>query len=176
MEAGTYLVDCVGLESHYFHVCFNCYCDESVISLAPRFKIEVQVEDNTDDVPLILFHPLVDEIIEKVILKSVVQLLKENSSSDVEEVMFHVDLDKLIEKMFAFKIEITTYNLTNFDEMYLVTNMTDDESIINELKEKMKISVVFFISIHDSYLYIYIYIIFNSIIIFLILSFVSGKR
>ncbi|MFS7930905.1 hypothetical protein Hanom_Chr04g00349751 [Helianthus anomalus] len=41
--------------------------------------------------------------------------------------------------MFAFKIEITNYNLTNFDEMYFVTNMTDDEVIINELKEKMKI-------------------------------------
>ncbi|MFS7997462.1 hypothetical protein Hanom_Chr12g01142081 [Helianthus anomalus] len=141
-----------------------------------RFKIKVQVEDNIDDVPLILFHPLADKIIEKDVLNSAAQLLKENSSSDVEEVMFHVDLDKLIGKMFAFKIEITTYNMTNFDEMYLVTNMTDDESIINELKEKMKITEVFFISIHDSYLYIYIYIIFNSIIIFLILSFVSGKR
>ncbi|MFS7912069.1 hypothetical protein Hanom_Chr02g00125511 [Helianthus anomalus] len=54
--------------------------------------------------------------------------------------MFLVDLNKLIGKMFAFKIEITTYNLTNFDEMYVVTNMTDDESIINELKEKIKIT------------------------------------
>ncbi|MFS7988819.1 hypothetical protein Hanom_Chr11g01039341 [Helianthus anomalus] len=44
--------------------------------------------------------------------------------------------------MFAFKIEITNYNLTNFDEMYFVTNMTDDEVIINELKEKMKITEV----------------------------------
>ncbi|MFS7918472.1 hypothetical protein Hanom_Chr03g00201501 [Helianthus anomalus] len=54
--------------------------------------------------------------------------------------MFPVDLKKLIGKMFVFKIEITTYNLTNFDEMYFVTNLTDDESIINELKEKMKIA------------------------------------
>ncbi|MFS7955300.1 hypothetical protein Hanom_Chr07g00641061 [Helianthus anomalus] len=92
-----------------------------------RFKIKVQVEDNSDDVPLILFHPLVDGIIEKV---------------DVEEVIFPVDLNKLTGKMFAFKIEITNYNLTNFDEMYFVTNMTDDEVIINELKEKMKITEV----------------------------------
>ncbi|MFS8022679.1 hypothetical protein Hanom_Chr16g01442341 [Helianthus anomalus] len=56
--------------------------------------------------------------------------------------MFPVDLSKLIGNMFAFKIEITTYNLTNFDEMYFVTNLTDDESIINELKEKKKITEV----------------------------------
>ncbi|MFS7924854.1 hypothetical protein Hanom_Chr03g00277511 [Helianthus anomalus] len=59
---------------------------------------------------------------------------------DVEEVTFPVDLNKLIGKMFAFKIEITTYNLTNFDEMYVVTNMIDDELIVNELKEKKKIT------------------------------------
>ncbi|MFS7984164.1 putative malate dehydrogenase [Helianthus anomalus] len=64
----------------------------------------------------------------------------ENSILDVEEVIFPLNLNKLIGKMFAFIIEITTYNLTNFDEMYVVTNMTDDESIINELKEKMNIT------------------------------------
>ena len=45
-----------------------------------RFKIKVQVEDNSDDVPLILFHPLVDEIIEKVVLKSAEQLFQENTT------------------------------------------------------------------------------------------------
>ncbi|MFS7930906.1 hypothetical protein Hanom_Chr04g00349761 [Helianthus anomalus] len=60
-----------------------------------RFKIKVQVEDNSDDVPLILFHPLVDEINEKVVLKSAEQLFQENTTPDVEEVMFPVDLNKL---------------------------------------------------------------------------------
>ncbi|MFS7902909.1 hypothetical protein Hanom_Chr01g00017001 [Helianthus anomalus] len=91
------------------------------------------------------------KLLKKVILKSAEQLLQENTTPDVEKVMFPVDLNKLIGKMFAFKFEITTYNLTNFDEMYVVTKMTDDESIINELKEKMKITEVFFIKIDDSY-------------------------
>ncbi|XP_021975344.1 uncharacterized protein LOC110870471 [Helianthus annuus] len=141
-EASTDFIDCVSLEEHFFHVCKNPDCDESVIYPVPRFKIKVQVEDNSDDVPLILFHPLVDEIIEKVVLKSAEQLFQENTTPDVEEVMFPVDLNKLTGKMFAFKIEITNYNLTNFDEMYFVTNMTDDEVIINELKEQMKITEV----------------------------------
>ncbi|MFS7908181.1 hypothetical protein Hanom_Chr01g00080181 [Helianthus anomalus] len=77
-----------------------------------RFKIKVQVEDISDDVPIILFHPPTDEIIEKVVLKSADKMLK--------KVSFPVDLNKFIGKMFAFKIEITTYNMTNFDEMYLL--------------------------------------------------------
>ncbi|MFS8024513.1 hypothetical protein Hanom_Chr16g01464141 [Helianthus anomalus] len=44
-----------------------------------RFKVKVQVEDISDDVPIILFHPLADEIIEKVVLKSAYQLLQENT-------------------------------------------------------------------------------------------------
>ncbi|MFS7958299.1 hypothetical protein Hanom_Chr07g00676571 [Helianthus anomalus] len=38
----------------------------------------------------------------------------------LKKVSFPVDLNKFIGKMFAFKIEITTYNMTNFDEMYLL--------------------------------------------------------
>ncbi|MFS8023680.1 hypothetical protein Hanom_Chr16g01454311 [Helianthus anomalus] len=80
------------------------------------------------------------KIIENVLLKSAVQLVEENRTSDAEEVRFPVDLNKLVGKTFAFKIEITTYDLTNFDEVYVVTNLADDESIIYELKEKKKIS------------------------------------
>ncbi|XP_035837097.1 uncharacterized protein LOC118485007 [Helianthus annuus] len=142
IEAGTDFIDSPSMEEQFFYVCKNPNCDESVIYPVPRFKIKVQVEDNSDDVPLILFHPLVDEIIEKVVLKSAEQLFQENITPVVEKVIFPVDLDNLIGKKFAFKIEITKYNLTNFDEMYFVTNLTDDESIINELKEKMKITEV----------------------------------
>ncbi|MFS7890066.1 hypothetical protein Hanom_Chr00s000006g01614391 [Helianthus anomalus] len=46
---------------------------------------------------------------------------------DFDEVRFLVDLNKLIRKMFAFKIEITNDNLTNFDEVYAVTSMTSGE-------------------------------------------------
>ncbi|KAJ0863342.1 hypothetical protein HanPSC8_Chr12g0528881 [Helianthus annuus] len=69
------------MEEHLFHVCNNYDCDERVTYPVARFKIKVQVEDISDDVPIILFHPLADEIIEKVVLKSADQLLQENTTS-----------------------------------------------------------------------------------------------
>ncbi|KAJ0623267.1 hypothetical protein HanIR_Chr01g0029941 [Helianthus annuus] len=55
-------------------------------------------------------------------------------------VRFPNELKTLVDKLFAFKIEVSETNLTYCDEEYEIQRKTDDESVVDLVKQMSGIS------------------------------------
>ena len=78
MEIEEYLPLDGSCDSNKFEVyhCSNYECFEHIIKPLPKFKIKIEVEDDTDSTHLILLH---DQAVQ-VLNKSAAELLKDNES------------------------------------------------------------------------------------------------
>ncbi|KAM0058155.1 hypothetical protein Hdeb2414_s0005g00166951 [Helianthus debilis subsp. tardiflorus] len=85
---------------------------------------------------LFLFHNTANHVIEK----SAKQLIQDNTMVDDGIVRFPNELKTLVDKLFAFKIEVSETNLTYCDEEYEIQRITDDESVVDVVKQMYGIS------------------------------------
>ncbi|MFS7959455.1 hypothetical protein Hanom_Chr08g00691291 [Helianthus anomalus] len=99
-------------------------------------RLKVRVEDSSGDVSLILFHNTANHIIEK----SAKQLIKDNTMGNDGTVRFPNELRTLVDKLFAFKIEVSETNLTYCDEEYEIQRITNNESVVDVVKQMSGIS------------------------------------
>ncbi|XP_035842150.1 uncharacterized protein LOC118488853 [Helianthus annuus] len=112
--------------------CSNYDCFEHIIKPLPKLKIKIEVEDDTDSTHLILFH---DQAIQ-VLNKSADELVKENESIDIYPT-FPKEIKALVGKLFAYKIQVTHENIEKFDEVYDITAISSDYSIISHVKKSI---------------------------------------
>ncbi|XP_035845744.1 uncharacterized protein LOC118492079 [Helianthus annuus] len=111
--------------------CSNYDCSETTVKPVPKFKINLEVGDDSDSVELVLFHNQAAELINK----SPKQLIQDNTTCD-DIVVVPKEIRSLVGKFFAFKIEITEYNLVHYDEVYGITHISSDETLICDIKNK----------------------------------------
>ncbi|XP_035829998.1 uncharacterized protein LOC118479543 [Helianthus annuus] len=121
-------------DQHTLYVCTNEFCRKNVID-EPVLRLKVRVKDSSGDVSLILFHNTANHVIEK----SAKQLVQDNTLDD-GTVRFPNELKTLVDKLFAFKIEVSESNLTYCDEEYEIQRITDDESVVDVVKQMSGIS------------------------------------
>ncbi|KAJ0496068.1 putative replication protein A, OB [Helianthus annuus] len=114
--------------------CTSESCNEQVVSAIPRFKIPLRVQDKTGVLSLTLFDRDAQRILKKSAKELVDQILDEENSN-----IFPNELKELVEKKFAFKIDISKFNLNNNYKFFTVIKLTDDPSIISKLEKKSKV-------------------------------------
>ncbi|KAK9053468.1 hypothetical protein SSX86_030102 [Deinandra increscens subsp. villosa] len=95
-----------------------------------KFKIQIRVQDVTGVVSLTLFDCDASRVIEK-------------SAADLLDIYgedkFPEEINSLVEKRFAFKIEITEYNFKNNYQVYRLSALSDDSSVVSKFDKKKSI-------------------------------------
>ncbi|KAD7117854.1 hypothetical protein E3N88_05122 [Mikania micrantha] len=114
--------------------CNNHKCNVKVVSPVPRFKIQIRVQDITGVVSLTLFDRDVTKLIQKT-AREVLDDLKEEDDFG----KYPVEINHLLEKKYAFKIEVSEFNLKNNYQVYGILKLTDDSSVIAELDKRFNI-------------------------------------
>ncbi|KAD5802810.1 hypothetical protein E3N88_14170 [Mikania micrantha] len=104
-------------EDEIVYECNNKKCNAKVISPVPRFKIQVRVQDMTGVVSLTIFDRDVTKLIHK----------------------FARELLDGVDQKFAFKIEVSDFNLKNNYQVYGILKITNDSSILSELDKRVNI-------------------------------------
>nr|KAJ0191664.1 hypothetical protein LSAT_V11C800435910 [Lactuca sativa] len=115
-------------------VCSSSICNNKVVSVLPRFKIPIRVEDPTGVISLTLFDGDANRL-----LRKNAQELLEIFNEDGNTAIFPVEITDLLERKFVFLIEVSKYNLKNKVQGYSIRKLTADRKILSELEKKFTV-------------------------------------
>ncbi|CAI9294501.1 unnamed protein product [Lactuca saligna] len=116
-------------------VCSSSICNNKVVvSVLPRFKIPIRVQDPTGVISLTLFDGDANRL-----LRKNAQELLEIFNEDGNTAIFPVEITDLLERKFAFLIEVSEYNLKNKVQGYSIRKLTADRKIHSELEKKFTV-------------------------------------
>ncbi|KAI3821177.1 hypothetical protein L1987_08736 [Smallanthus sonchifolius] len=109
--------------------CLTPKCAQEAVSAEPRIKLGIRVQDATGMISLTLF----DGEANRIFRKSTKEFLEKYLEGGYNRLLPDEFYD-LMDKKYAFKIEITDFNLKTGKQVYTIAKMTDDSSIIGELE------------------------------------------
>nr|KAJ0218055.1 hypothetical protein LSAT_V11C300134410 [Lactuca sativa] len=112
--------------------CANPKCKNIKISIIPRFKIPLRVQDNTGTLTL----TLLDQEAKKLFKYRAKELNDKNIKLGINLDLYPIELKVVVEKKLAIKIDISSYNVTNKSNIYGISRLTDNANIIDELEKK----------------------------------------
>ncbi|XP_076946716.1 replication protein A 70 kDa DNA-binding subunit B-like isoform X2 [Bidens hawaiensis] len=116
--------------------CPNDACNKRSVSTIPRFKIPLRLQDNTGVASLTVFDREARKMLKKCARELLDSFLEDGLS------MIPPELTHLVGKKYAFKIDITDYNITNNYNTFTIKKFTDDYSIISKLESKFEVGQV----------------------------------
>ncbi|GKB70577.1 nucleic acid-binding, OB-fold, replication protein A, OB domain protein, partial [Tanacetum coccineum] len=96
------------------------------------FKIQIRVLDNTGSVSLTLFDRIANTLINKDANELVEKQQKDGKLDVLPE-----DFNDLLERKFAFKVDITDYNLSKNKYVYGISQICEEADVIEELELKV---------------------------------------
>ncbi|CAH1424102.1 unnamed protein product [Lactuca virosa] len=112
--------------------CTNPICKNIKISVIPRFKIPLRVQDNTGTLTLTLF----DQEAKKLFKYTAKELYDKNKKLGNNLDLYPMELKVVVDKKLAMIIDITSYNVDNKSNIYGITRLTENAKIIDELEKK----------------------------------------
>ncbi|KAL8216305.1 hypothetical protein R6Q57_023142 [Mikania cordata] len=124
-------------EEERVYACSNSNCNTEFIIAIPRFKIPIRVQDCTGVVSLNLF----EREAKRILKKSANDLLEKYLEGGYKGILPD-EFNDLMEKRFAFKIDVTNFNVLNNYKFFGISKMSDDPEIISELEKKFNIDEV----------------------------------
>ncbi|CAH1416099.1 unnamed protein product [Lactuca virosa] len=89
--------------------CANLKCKNIKISVIPRFKISLRVQDNTGTLTLTLF----DQEAKKLFKYTAKELYDKNKNLGISLDLYPMELKVVVDKKLEIKIDITSYNVDN---------------------------------------------------------------
>ncbi|KAK9074369.1 hypothetical protein SSX86_006967 [Deinandra increscens subsp. villosa] len=121
------------------YICNNSDCKsyKKEIQPFPRFKILLKVQDSSGTVNLTLF----DGEAKKLLHKSTSEVLsnfqgERNAMNDDVDLKVPIEIQALLERKYAFKIDVSEFNIKKRYKFYTVEKVTDDRKIMKALEEK----------------------------------------
>ncbi|KAK9053179.1 hypothetical protein SSX86_029811 [Deinandra increscens subsp. villosa] len=127
----------------------DCNRKKKVIEPFPRFKIMLKVQDLSGTVELTLFdgqavrilHKSAIEVKDKFESEKKAMLPESENMDENDDVARKIptDLQALLERKYAFKIDVSDFNIKKRYKFYTVVKMTDDQAIIKALDDKYNI-------------------------------------
>ncbi|KAK9048629.1 hypothetical protein SSX86_032406 [Deinandra increscens subsp. villosa] len=116
-----------------------------------RFKIGLKVQDSSGTVNLTLF----DGEAKKLLHKSASEVLsnfqrEKNAVNDDVDLKVPTEIQALLERKYAFKIDVSEFNIKKRYKFYTVEKVTDDQKIMKALEEKYssdQVSYIIFINL-----------------------------
>ncbi|KAK2423220.1 replication protein A 70 kDa DNA-binding subunit [Trifolium repens] len=100
----------------------------------PRYKVHLQVIDNSGSTTFTLF----DRVVSRVLGRSVQNLLATMN----QDLAYPPELDTFVNKRMLFKVDVTDANLLRNCRTYTVRKMTEDEEIIERFMSHHALNVV----------------------------------
>ncbi|KAK9048971.1 hypothetical protein SSX86_032062 [Deinandra increscens subsp. villosa] len=127
----------------------DCNSKKKVLEPFPRFKIMLKVQDSSETVELTLFDGQAVRILHKSAIevkenfesekKAMLSESKNMDENDDVAMKIPTDLQALLERKYAFKIDVSDFNIKKRYKFYTVVKMTDDQAIIKALDDKYNI-------------------------------------
>nr|KAJ0212234.1 hypothetical protein LSAT_V11C400182590 [Lactuca sativa] len=111
--------------------CTNLNCKNIKISVIPRFKIPLRVQDNTGTLTLTLF----DQEAKKLFKYTAKELYDKNKKLGYNLELYPMELKVVLDRKLAIKIDITRYNVDNKSNIYGISRLTENADIIDELEK-----------------------------------------
>ncbi|KAJ0715214.1 putative nucleic acid-binding, replication factor A [Helianthus annuus] len=117
-----------GFEEVTILECKTDVCNTRTVSSIPRIRLSIRVQDCTGIVTLTLFEREVTKL-----LKFNANQLLDNNIELANEENFPKELNSLLNMKFAFKIAVSSFNISKKSDGYSVFKMTDNPVILSEL-------------------------------------------
>ncbi|XP_035845342.1 uncharacterized protein LOC118491573 [Helianthus annuus] len=108
--------------------CKTDVCNTRTVSSIPRIRLSIRVQDCTGIVTLTLFEREVTKL-----LKVNANQLLDNSIELAKQGNFPNELNSLLNMKFAFKIVVSSFNISKKSDGYSVSKMTNNPMVLSEL-------------------------------------------
>ncbi|CAI9261351.1 unnamed protein product [Lactuca saligna] len=101
----------------------------------PWYIIPINVQDCTGTIGLTLF----DREARRLLNIRAYELKKIHDAAGDSDALFPMQLNVLKNRKFGFIVDITEYNVNNYNNIYTVLRVTEDMSIVSELESKIEL-------------------------------------
>ncbi|WJX65469.1 hypothetical protein P8452_50127 [Trifolium repens] len=132
-DAGWFYQACTKCSSRISFLGGQLYCEKCRLprTAIPKYKVHLEVIDNTGSITFVLF----DRVVAQVIGRTAQDLLDSINNEDHRDKPFPTQLDVFVNKRVLFKVEVTDANLYRNWRGYTVKKLSDEEDIINRFTE-----------------------------------------
>ncbi|CAI9293441.1 unnamed protein product [Lactuca saligna] len=121
--------------------CTNAQCKKSEF----QYIIPINVQDCTGTIGLTLF----DREARRLLNISAYELKKIHDAAGDSDALFPMQLNVLKNRKFGFVVDITEYNVNNYNNIYTVLRVTEDMSIVCELESKIELMSIQSVSLNQ---------------------------
>ncbi|CAI9263414.1 unnamed protein product [Lactuca saligna] len=111
----------------------------------PWYIIPINVQDCTGTIGLTLF----DREARRLLNISAYELKKIHDAAGDSDALFPMQLNVLKNRKFGFVVDITEYNVNNYNNIYTVLRVTEDMSIVCELESKIELMSIQSVSLNQ---------------------------
>ncbi|CAI9280392.1 unnamed protein product [Lactuca saligna] len=125
--------------------CTNAQCKKSEFQTVIKYIIPINVQDCTGTIGLTLF----DREVKRLLNISPYELKKIHDAAGDSDSLFPMQLNVLKNRKFGFVVDITEYNVNNYNNIYTVLRVTKDMSIISELESKIELMTIQSVSLNQ---------------------------
>nr|KAJ0202745.1 hypothetical protein LSAT_V11C500241980 [Lactuca sativa] len=109
------------------------------------YIIPINVQDGTGTIGLTLF----DRKAKRLLDISAYELKKIHEAAGDSDALFPMQLNVLKNRKFAFLVDITKYNVNNYNNIYTILKLTEDVSIVSELESKLELMSIESVSLNQ---------------------------
>ncbi|CAI9297690.1 unnamed protein product [Lactuca saligna] len=125
--------------------CKNATCNGSNFHTVLKYIIPINVQDHTGTIRFTFF----DREAKRLLEISVFELKKIHETAGDSLELFPNQMNVLKNRKFAFLVDITSYNVTNDNNIYTIVKLTEDVSIVSELESKLELMSVQSVSLNE---------------------------
>ncbi|KAL7614438.1 hypothetical protein Lser_V15G05038 [Lactuca serriola] len=125
--------------------CTNAQCKKSEIQTVIKYIIPINVQDCTRTIGLTLF----DREAKRLLNISAYELKKIHDAAGDSDGLFPMQLNVLKNSKFGFLVDITEYNVNNYNNIYTVLRVAEDMSIVSELESKIELMSIQSVSLNQ---------------------------
>nr|KAJ0219361.1 hypothetical protein LSAT_V11C300143210 [Lactuca sativa] len=125
--------------------CTNAQCKKSEFQSVIKYIIPINVQDCTGTIGLTLF----DREARRLLNISAYELKKIHDAARDSDALFPMQLNVLKNRKFGFVVDITEYNVNNYNNIYTVLRVTEDMSIVFELESKIELMSIQSVSLNQ---------------------------
>nr|KAJ0214579.1 hypothetical protein LSAT_V11C400196770 [Lactuca sativa] len=123
--------------------CKDARCNNLDFRPITKYMIPINVQDDTGTIRLILF----DREAKKLLDISAYQLRKIHEDTGDSLELFPKQINVLKNPNFVFLVDITSYNVDNYNNIYTIVKVIEYVSIVFQLESKIELTSIKFVSL-----------------------------
>ncbi|CAH1431647.1 unnamed protein product [Lactuca virosa] len=125
--------------------CKDPVCNDENFHVVLKYIIPINVQDHTGTIGFTLF----DREAKRLLDISAYELKKLHEEVGDSMQLFPNQMNVLKNRKFAFLVDITSYNVNNYNNIYSVVKITEDVDIVSHLESKLEILTTQSVSLNE---------------------------